>query len=182
MLWLQKWNKTYLAVLLGYETIIWHHHSQNPGFCYVLMPAHCELMASLLRGLGLRDKPDMFIFLKPTPYIMHPLPKFLISWGSLSRARCAVDASWTKIWSMGVSYSEGVLVAGWTKFYSLRQCVSVVSKVSNLFISQEALCTVAHPYYQAFSQGPGSMQKIGKNPEVWNQCLSMTKLNLKPKL
>ena len=67
---------------------------------------------------------------------------------------------------MGVSYSEGVLVAGGTKFYSLRQCVSVVSKVSNLFISQEALCTVAHPYYQAFSQGPGSMQKIGKSPEV----------------
>ena len=41
MLWLQKWNKTYLAVLLGYETIIWHHRSQNLGFCYVLMPAHC---------------------------------------------------------------------------------------------------------------------------------------------
>ena len=47
MLWLQKWNKTYLAVLLGYETIIWHHHSQNLGFCYVLMPAHCEPMVFL---------------------------------------------------------------------------------------------------------------------------------------
>ena len=33
--------ETHLAVLLGYETIIWHHHSQNLGFCYVLMPAHC---------------------------------------------------------------------------------------------------------------------------------------------
>ena len=42
--WLQKWNKTYLAVLLGYETIIWHHHSQNLGFSYVLMPAHCDFV------------------------------------------------------------------------------------------------------------------------------------------
>ena len=41
ILQLQKWDKTYLAVLLGYETIIWHHQSQNLGFCYVLMPAHC---------------------------------------------------------------------------------------------------------------------------------------------
>ena len=31
-----------------------------------------QLMASLLRGLGLRDKPDMFIFLKPTPYTECP--------------------------------------------------------------------------------------------------------------
>jgi len=43
ILWLQKWNKTHLAVLLGYETIIWDHHSWNPGFCYVLMPAHCVI-------------------------------------------------------------------------------------------------------------------------------------------
>ena len=41
ILQLQKWNKTYLAVLLGYETIIWHHQSQNLGFFQVLIQAHC---------------------------------------------------------------------------------------------------------------------------------------------
>ena len=41
ILQLQKWNKTYLAVLLGYETIIWHHQSQNLGFFQVLIRAHC---------------------------------------------------------------------------------------------------------------------------------------------
>ena len=41
-MWFQKWNKTHLAVLLGYETIIWHRQSQNPGFSYDLMPVHCE--------------------------------------------------------------------------------------------------------------------------------------------
>ena len=30
-----------LAVLLGYETIIWHHQSQNLGFFQVLIRAHC---------------------------------------------------------------------------------------------------------------------------------------------
>ena len=38
---LQKWNKTYLAVILGYKTIIWHHQSQNLGFYQVLIRAHC---------------------------------------------------------------------------------------------------------------------------------------------
>ena len=42
MLQFQKWNKTHLAVLLGYKTIIWHHQSQNPGFSYDLMPVHCD--------------------------------------------------------------------------------------------------------------------------------------------
>ena len=39
----QKWNKTHLAVLLRYETIIWHHQSQNLGFSQVLIRAHCGL-------------------------------------------------------------------------------------------------------------------------------------------
>ena len=38
---LKKWNKTHLAVLLGYETIIWQHQSQNLGFSQVLIRAHC---------------------------------------------------------------------------------------------------------------------------------------------
>ena len=42
ILLLQKWNKTHLAVLLGYETIIWHHQSQNLGFSQVLILAHCD--------------------------------------------------------------------------------------------------------------------------------------------
>ena len=29
--------------IMGYETIIWQHQSQNPGFSYVLMPVHCAL-------------------------------------------------------------------------------------------------------------------------------------------
>ena len=29
ILQLQKWNKTYLAVLLGYETNFWHHQSHG---------------------------------------------------------------------------------------------------------------------------------------------------------
>ena len=37
----QKWNKTHLAVLLGYETNIWHHQSQNLGLSHVLIRAHC---------------------------------------------------------------------------------------------------------------------------------------------
>ena len=109
-----------------------------------------------------------------------------------------------KKWSTGFSYSKGALVAYWTEFYPLCQCVSVVSKVSNLLFSQEALCTVANPH----CQGPGSttmfeisnfrigcfllaivwdlqqgnMQKIRKSPEAWNQCLGMTTLRAKQNL
>ena len=45
ILQLQKWNETYLAVILGYETIIWHHQSQNLGFFQVLIRAHCVAKA-----------------------------------------------------------------------------------------------------------------------------------------
>ena len=135
------------------------------------------LIASLIRGLGLQNNYDMFTFLKPTPYMI---------WCTHHQNSCSAGAHRAVDTNKNLVDREGALVAYWTKFYSLCQCVSVVSKVSNLFISQEALCTVAHPYYQAFSQGPGSMQKIGKSQEVWNQCLGMTnyraKLNLNPKL
>ena len=48
ILQLQKWNETYLAVILGYETTIWHHQSQNLGFFQVLIRAHCVLVSSIL--------------------------------------------------------------------------------------------------------------------------------------
>ena len=63
-LWLQKWNKTHLAALLGYETIILHHQSWNPEFSYVLMPPHCEiLLCNIGSGLPCFAKQIVFMIL-----------------------------------------------------------------------------------------------------------------------